>query len=75
MELTDGLSLWAHIMLTTAPFTASTFFHKLNWRSTFNVTIKVNSLHLQLSWLIEFQRSDKYDAPLELPARMHRNTK
>lgn len=60
MQLNDGLSLWAHIMCTTAPFTASVFFHKLNWCSTFNITIKVDSLHLQLSWLIEFQGSDKY---------------
>ncbi len=59
MELNDGLSLWAHIMCTTAPFTASVFFLKLNWCSTFNITIKVNSLHLELSWLIEFQGSDK----------------
>lgn len=60
MELNDGLSLWAHITCTAAPFTVSIFFPKLNWCSTFNITIKVNSLLLQLSWLIEFQGSDKY---------------
>lgn len=60
MELNDGLSLWVHIMCTKAPFSANVFFQKLNRCSTFIINIKVNSLHIQLSWLIEFQSSDKY---------------
>lgn len=65
----------AHVIRTAAPVSATILFRHLNWRATVEITIKVKSLHLQLSWLIEFQRYDKYSKPLELSARMHRDTK
>lgn len=54
-----GPTLWAL-------FSASVFYHKINWCSTFTITIKVNSLHLQLSLLIKFQGSHKAQAPSTL---------